>query len=118
MKRVILALGVVFVFACSKTELTSKSPTNITQKSIAIILDSIKITGRIDTLIISKSFKYTITGYYSDKSTKDLSDSVNFLSEKSNVTINGKSIIGAKSGKSIISITYNNLNGYGRLSCC
>lgn len=110
MKKVILALGVLFLFACSKTELTSQSPTNITQKPIAIILDSIKIKGRTDTLIISKSFKYTITGYYSDKSTKDLSDSINLVSDKSNVTINGKSIIGAQSGKSIISITYNNFS--------
>ena len=87
MKRVIFALGVLLAFACSKTELTTQSPTNISQKPIAIILDSIKITGRTDTLIISKSFKFTITGYYSDKTTKDLSDSVNVLSDKSNVTM-------------------------------
>ena len=110
MKRVIFALGVLLAFACSKTELTTQSPTNISQKPIAIILDSIKITGRTDTLIISKSFKFTITGYYSDKTTKDLSDSVNVLSDKSNVTINGKSIIGAQSGKSVISVTYNNFS--------
>ena len=107
MKKVILALGIVFLFACNKTELTTQSSTNITQKPVTIILDSIKITGRTDTLIISKSFKFTITGYYSDKSTKDLSDSVNLVSDKSNVTINGKSIIGAQSGKSVISVTYN-----------
>jgi hypothetical protein len=103
MKRVIFFLGILFVFACSKTKLN-------TQKPVAIILDSIKITGRTDTLIISKSFKFTITGYYSDKSTKNLSDSINLVSDKSNVTINGKSIIGAQSGKSIISITYNNFS--------
>ena len=107
MKKVILVLGVVFLFACNKTELTTQSSTNITQKPVAIILDSIKIIGRTDTLIISKSFKFTITGYYSDKSTKDLSDSVNLVSDKNNVTINGKSIIGAQSGKSVISVTYN-----------
>ena len=110
MKRVILVLGVVFLFACSKTELTTQSSTNNTQKPKTIILDSIKITGKTDTLIISKSFKFTITGYYSDKSTKDLSDSVNLVCDKSNVTINGKSIIGAQSGKSIISVTYNNFS--------
>jgi len=110
MKRVIFALGILFVFACSKTELTTQSSTNNTRKPVAIILDSIKITGRTDTLIISKNFKFTITGYYSDKTTKDLSDSVNVLSDKSNVTINGKSIIGAQSGKSIISVTYNNFS--------
>jgi hypothetical protein len=108
MKRGIFALGVLLAFACSKTELTTQSPTNITQKPIAIILDSIKITGRTDTLIISKSFKFTITGYYSDKTTKDLSDSVNVLSDKSNVTINGKSIIGAQSGMAVLNITYKN----------
>ena len=110
MKKVILVLGVVFLFACSKTELTTQSSTNNTQKPKTIILDSIKITGKTDTLIISKSFKFTITGYYSDKSTKDLSDSVNLVCDKSNVTINGKSIIGAQSGKSIISVTYNNFS--------
>ena len=110
MKRVIFALGIPFVFACSKTEMTTQSSTNNTRKPITIVLDSIKITGRTDTLIISKSFKFTITGYYSDKTTKDLSDSVNVLSDKSNVTINGKSIIGAQSGKSIISVTYNNFS--------
>ncbi|MCX6211284.1 MAG: hypothetical protein NT104_01795 [Bacteroidetes bacterium] len=110
MKKVILALGIVFLFACNKTELTTQSSTNITQKPVTIILDSIKITGRTDTLIISKSFKFTITGYYSDKSTKDLSDSINLISDKSNVTINGKSIIGAQSGKSVISVTYNNFS--------
>ena len=107
MKKVILVLGIVLLFACNKTVLTTENPTNITQKPVAIILDSIKITVRTYTLIISKSFKFTITGYYSDKSTKDLSDSVNLVSDKSNVTINGKSIIGAQSGKSIISVTYN-----------
>jgi hypothetical protein len=110
MKRVIFALGILFVFACSKTEMTTQSSTNNTRKPITIVLDSIKITGSTDTLIISKNFKFTITGYYSDKTTKDLSDSVNVLSDKSNVTINGKSIIGAQSGKSVISITYNNFS--------
>lgn len=110
MKKVIFSFGVVFFFACSKTELTTQNPTINTQKPVSIILDSIKITGRTDTLIISKSFKFTITGYYSDKSTKDLSDSINLVSDKSNVTINGKSIIGAQSGKSIISIIYNNFS--------
>ena len=110
MKRVIFVLGILLAFACSKTESTTQNPTKITQKPVAIILDSIKITGRTDTLIISKSFKFTITGYYSDKSNKDLSDSVNLVSDKSNVTINGKSIIGAQSGKSIISVTYNNFS--------
>ena len=103
-------MGILFVIACSKTELITQNPANNTQKPVNIILDSIKITGRTDTLIISKSFKFTITGYYSDKSTKDLSDSINLVSDKSNVTINGKSIIGAQSGKSIISITYSNFS--------
>jgi hypothetical protein len=75
-----------------------------------LILDSIKITNKIDTLIISKSFKYQITGFYNNKTTIDLSDSVIISNEKNNTTINGKQIIGAQSGKAVFNIKYNNFS--------
>jgi len=104
MKNTILALGFILIFSCTKTGI------NISTNTVPITLDSLKITGRTDTLIISKSFKYSITGYYSDKSTKDLSDSINITSDKTIVTINGKNIIGAQSGKSNFSISYSNFS--------
>lgn len=79
-------------------------------KFIPIILDSIKITKRIDTLVISNNFKYTVIGFYNDKSTKDLSDSVSISSDKSNVTFKNKTIIGAQSGKTVITLGYKNIS--------
>jgi Divergent InlB B-repeat domain len=86
--------------------LNFKKGYSLKAKFLPIILDSIKITKRIDTLVISNSFKYTVIGYFNDKSTKDLSDSVSISSDNSNITIKNRTIIGAKSGISKINMNY------------
>ena len=99
-------MGVFILIGCSKLD---KLDLNYNPELNAIIkLDSIKVTQRIDTLIISKGFKYTVTGYYSNKTTKDFTDSVTISTNKSNLTISGNTFIGAQSGKANVSFSYKN----------
>jgi hypothetical protein len=106
MKKIFYFLGVFILIGCSKLD---KLDLNYNPELNAIIkLDSIKVTQRIDTLIISKGFKYTVTGYYSNKTTKDFTDSVTISTNKSNLTISGNTFIGAQSGKANVLFSYKN----------
>jgi hypothetical protein len=106
MKKIFYFFGAFILIGCSKLD---KLDLNYNPDLNTLVkLDSIKVTQRIDTLIISKGFKYTVTGYYSNKTTKDFSDSVTISTDKSNLTISGNSFIGAQSGKANVSFSYKN----------
>lgn len=93
--------------SCSKEDLTPIIPLpNIPQPVKVATLESISISNPQDTLIISKEYKFRVVGTYSDKSTKDLSDSVTVTTTPTNVTLNGNKIYGAKSGNSEFRISY------------
>jgi hypothetical protein len=91
MKKIFYFLGAFILIGCSKLD---KLDLNYNPDLNTLVkLDSIKVTQRIDTLIISKGYKYTVTGYYSNKTTKDFSDSVTISTDKPNLTISGNSFI-------------------------
>ena len=95
MTKLFKFISILFVFvSCSKEEIVPQNPKNVT-------LESISILNPPDTLIISKEYKFNVMGIYSDKSTKDLSDSVVVTTTTPlNVALNGNKIYGAKSGNS------------------
>ena len=96
----------------SKTplDLIISKPINLTCIFEKMEITSMKIENPIDTLIISKKHKYSIIGIYTNGNTIDLSDSVNITSSSKGINIlNNKNIIGAQSGSTKISISYNNL---------
>ena len=67
-----------------------------------------KIDNKIDTLIISKKHKYTISGLLNNTIGVNISDSFKISSSTNGVTILAdKTIIGAKSGSAILTFTYN-----------
>ena len=101
MTKLFKFISILFVFtSCSKEEIVPQNPKNVT-------LESISILNPPDTLIISKEYKFNVMGTYSDKSTKNLSDSVVVTTTTPlNVTLNGNKIYGAKSGNSDFRISY------------
>lgn len=102
MTKLFKLIIISFVFAsCSKEDILPIVPQSVKIPTLV----SISISNPQDTLIISKEYKFNIAGTYSDKSTKDLSDSV-VVTTTSNVTLNGNKIYGAKSGTSQFTITY------------
>lgn len=103
MTRLFKFISILFVFtSCSKEEITPTIP----QTSKNVTLESILILNPPDTLIISKEYKFNVVGTYSNKSTKDLSDSVIVTTTSTNVTLKGNAIYGAKSGNSQFTISY------------
>lgn len=103
MTKLFKFISILFVFAsCSKEEIVPTIPQN--PKNVT--LESISILNPPDTLIISKEYKFNVVGTYSDRSTKDLSDSVIVTTTSTNVTLKGNAIYGAKSGNSQFTISY------------
>ena len=73
-------------------------------------LASLKLKNRIDTLIISKSFKYEIIGTFTDGTTKLLTDSVKISQNGNNLTITKNMVVGARSGKISLNFTVGNIS--------
>ena len=111
-KLIITVLAVFFqLTSCSKkntSTITTPPSPPAPPVVVKVVLDSISISNKIDTLIISKPYKFVVTGFYSDKTKKDLSDSINLVVDNTNATLLDKSIIGAKSGLLNATITYSN----------
>lgn len=96
----------------SKTplDLVVSKPVNLTCTFEKMAITSLKIENLLDTLIISKKHKYIVKGIYSNGATIDLSDSVKITSSTSGINVlTDRNLIGAQSGKIILSISYNNL---------
>jgi hypothetical protein len=113
MKKVILALGFLYLISCTKADSNTSTSQNIIipqTKTVQVILDSIKLTNRIDLTVVSNVIKYSVTGYYNDKTTKDLSDSVLVNSTDNTVSLYNKKFYCIKSGKVIFNINYKDFN--------
>lgn len=107
------ALMVVFfqVTSCSKkntSPITSSTTPSAPPPIANVVLDSITIANKVDTLVISKQYKFVIVGFYSNKTSKDLSDSISLTIDNTNATLLNKNIIGAKSGLLTATISYLN----------
>ncbi len=101
-------------------DLVVSKPINLTCTFEKMAITSLRVENLLDTLVISKKHKYTVKGVYTNGTTIDLSDSVKLTvinsdgtslsSINSKITIQNKDIIGAQSGKSFLSINYNNIS--------
>ena len=105
MRALLLVLGVIFVVSCKKTEVTP--PPNPPPGHVK--LDSLKISNPVDTLYIANSYKFLISGKYSDKSLKDLSDSVAITVDTTIVSPTHSTVVCKKSGTVTVKVTYQNL---------
>lgn len=104
-----LVLVYFHVISCSKKNSSTISSSTIpsTPPIVAnVVLDSIRIENSVDTLIISKPHKFIVVGFYSNRTSKDLSDSISLTIDNTNATLLNKNIIGAKSGILTATITY------------
>ena len=91
-------------------DLIISKATNLTCTFEKMTITSIKIDNLLDTLIISKKHKYVVKGVYTNGSTIDLSDSVKITASTSGINVlSDRNLVGAQSGKIILSISYNNL---------
>jgi hypothetical protein len=73
-------------------------------------LASLKLKSRIDTLIISKSFKYEVIGVFTDGTSKILTDSIKISQNSNNLTILKNMVVGAKSGKVNLNFSVGNIS--------
>ena len=91
-------------------DLIISKATNLTCTFEKMTITSIKIDNLLDTLVISKKHKYVVKGVYTNGSTIDLSDSVKITASTSGINVlSDRNLVGAQSGKIILSISYNNL---------
>jgi hypothetical protein len=96
----------------SKSPLDIKitKPVNLTCVFEKAVLKDLKVENTIDTLIISKKHKYSIKGSLSTGTNINLSDSITISSTNNKVSIlPDKTIVGAQSGTTIITLSYNNI---------
>jgi len=73
-------------------------------------LASLKLKSRIDTLIISKTFKYEVIGVFTDGTSKILTDSIKISQNSNNLTILKNMVVGAKSGKVNLNFSVGNIS--------
>jgi hypothetical protein len=99
-------LVLILLWGCNKSDIPT--PIVPTQQPVLVELKSISLEKRIDTLVISKNFKYVVKGTYSNNTTKDLSDSIIVSNNNDKTTVKNNIVYGAKSGTTIINISYKN----------
>ena len=94
----------------SPLDIVVSKPINLTCTFEKMEITSMKVENLLDTLIISRKHKYIVKGIYSNGATIDLSDSVKITSSTLGINVLAdRNLIGAQSGKMVVSLIYNNL---------
>ena len=91
--------------------ITLNESLSLTANYVQLAVESIEVLNPIESLVISRRYKYQVQGTYSNGETIDLTDEIDLVTTDDKITLlDGNEFTAGKSGDTVINISYGDLS--------